>query len=50
MKIKEKVSSNIASYVFKKANSASFWKTEDCGQTVLPDNFKTTKLAENPKI
>ena len=42
LKIKEKVSFNIASeasYVYKKANSASFWKAEDCGQKVVPDRL-----------
>ena len=33
-------------------NLASFWKSEVCGQTVLPDRsiLKGQKLAENAKI
>ena len=62
----EKVSFNIASeasyvYIFsgqklikipKIVNLASFWKTEDCCQTVLPDRSVLIgqKLVENAKI
>ena len=28
----------------------SFWKSEACGQTVLPDNFDATKIGGNAKI
>ena len=62
----EKVSFNIASeagyfYILsgqkyikyaKKVNLTSFWKTEACGQTVLPDmsTLIGQKLMENAKI
>ena len=67
MKITEKVSFNIASeasYVYilsgqkliknakKWSTLASFWKTEACGQTVLPDRSVLIghKLVENANI
>ena len=67
MKITEKVSFNIeseASYVYilsgqkliKNANNCPFWrvfwKSEACGQTVLPDSsfLKGQKLVENARI
>ena len=67
LKIKEKVSFNIASeasYVYilsgqkliKKAKKlsilASFWKSEACGQTVLPDRslLKIGGKCQNSKI
>ena len=36
----------------KTVNLASFWKTEACGQTVLPDRsvLKGQKMVENDKI
>ena len=36
----------------KMVNLASFWKPEDCGETVLPDRslWIEQKLVENPKI
>ena len=58
LKITEKVSFN--SYVYKKkslkfqkwSNLASFWKTEACSQTVVPDKLilNGQKLVEMPKI
>ena len=58
LKITEKVSFNIASeanYVYiipKIVNLASFWKSEACGQTVLPDRslLISQKLVENAKM
>ena len=67
LKITEKVSFNIASeasyaYIFngqkeiKNANNCPFWrvfwKSEACGQTVLPDSsfLKGQKLVENARI
>ena len=58
-KSQKKVSFNIASEwtkinqkCHKWSNLASFWKTEACGQTVLPDRsvFIGQKLVETAKI
>ena len=63
LKITEKVSFNIASeasYIYilsgqkfiKKVKNGQFWKTEACGQTVLPNRsiLIGQKLMENAKI